>query len=921
MRGISYVIACTLIVTNGYTQEDKKKWNYLFKSSDSNTEFFLVNNALLDDNDQVVRRLDATYSIVKINGLQKASVSELIPVNNDWKLNINHSKGSVELVFYLKLVDGANLDAYPLEILDSYQDTYVVRCAVSLVHEQLKHDPGIIYISSEGHQAILDARVLDLNLNPNRVNKIHHFYPELSGAGRLVSIQENRYSVTDIDLRGRSVETDLSSTIEDNHATAMATIIAGAGNSFVTGRGVAAEVSITSSDFSSVLPDEDIAYRSLEVITQNHSYGTEVESFYGAQAQAFDQSAFNNPNLIHVFSVGNSGFLVSSEGAYTGIEGYANLTGNFKMAKNVLVVGSVDTVGNEVSLVSRGPAYDGRVKPELVAYSMDGSSNSAALVSGVSILMQQEYEERTGQELPSALLKALLINGAEDVGPDGLDFVTGYGSVDAFKSINLMKDSLYIEGSINQGANDEISITLPSNAVNLKVTLCWTDLPSDIGSFKALVNDLDLSVINSSMDSILPWVLDTSASADALGASAARGVDRLNNIEQVSILEPEDTNYTIRVNGFEVEGTQPYYIVYSYDIEESFEWDYPTGSDNMPYDGETGSYFRWKSQLTATTATLEYSLDDGVSWIVLGDQVDLALGFWRWNDIPEVDTDAIARLRTESNNYTTEAFTISNPTDISVGFVCSDSLRLQWNAIEDASSYDVYSLGTQKLELLTNTSDTAMVLTDVSNTFQNTNFRIVPRLDNGKELISSLTIDYTLQGIECFIFSFFQQVELDAGIYLDLTLGTTYGIEQVTFQRKEGSDFTTFSQVMEPGSAEILILDEDPIQGNNTHRVVVDFVNGEQVVQDAQNTFYLTEIPLIIFPNPVVNQDFIRIVTKELASTNPTFKLFDSKGAQVVSGELLSTDSSISLNTLGPGVYYYQIEDGQQRFTGQIIKK
>ena len=42
------------------------------------------------------------------------------------------------------------------------------------------------------------------------------------------------------------------------------------------------------------------------------------------------------------------------------------------MAKNIITVGHIDSLGNVLSLSSRGPAYDGRIKPELVAFQKMG---------------------------------------------------------------------------------------------------------------------------------------------------------------------------------------------------------------------------------------------------------------------------------------------------------------------------------------------------------------------------------------------------------------------------------------------------------------------------------------------------------------------------------------------------------------------
>ena len=59
------------------------------------------------------------------------------------------------------------------------------------------------------------------------------------------------------------------------------------------------------------------------------------------------------------------------------------------MAKNILTVGATDSFSIVAALSSKGPAHDGRVKPELVAFGEDGSSGAAALVSGTSLLLQQ----------------------------------------------------------------------------------------------------------------------------------------------------------------------------------------------------------------------------------------------------------------------------------------------------------------------------------------------------------------------------------------------------------------------------------------------------------------------------------------------------------------------------------------------------
>ena len=94
---------------------------------------------------------------------------------------------------------------------------------------------------------------------------------------------------------------------------------------------------------------------------------------------------------------------------------------------------------------------------------------------------------------------------------------------------------------------------------------------------KALVNDLDLTVVAPDGSSFLPWILnpDTTHVTD----NAIRGVDRLNNIEQVTIDLPSSGQYTLRINGTEVPfGPQTFHIVYDF-IEPEIKLTHPMGGE------------------------------------------------------------------------------------------------------------------------------------------------------------------------------------------------------------------------------------------------------------------------------------------------------------------------------------------------------
>ena len=252
---------------------------------------------------------------------------------------------------------------------------------------------GVIFIEKGNRMAKEEIQVGNLDLSVNKINLVHRNFPLINGDGITVSVKENKPDTTDIDFKGRFLSTNLSSTTVSSHASIMSTMIAGGANSWHLGKGAAWGSTISSSSFAVLLPDANSAYQQYNISVQNHSYGVGVENYYGADAAAYDASAITNGSLLHVFSSGNSGTSSATTGIYSGINGFANLTGSFKMAKNILTVGATDSFSIVAALSSKGPAHDGRVKPELVAFGEDGSSGAAALVSGTSLLLQHLYKQ------------------------------------------------------------------------------------------------------------------------------------------------------------------------------------------------------------------------------------------------------------------------------------------------------------------------------------------------------------------------------------------------------------------------------------------------------------------------------------------------------------------------------------------------
>lgn len=925
---------------NAQDQVIGESWSFLLKpdtvaGNESASHFYLYSSgeviselALRLQGLRVVRRLDWKHAIVQpLSGLADGvELTGLKPVNAHWKLSPNLKElrpGYQRSAYIVRFLRGIRADS----ILSSSDWDYVVlrsnvirlSATESEILEVILPNPSVSYVGKEATQVIEESRVLDLNLNPNSINRVHRNYPELNGSGQVLSLKESAYDENDIDLVGRHLNSRLEGESVSAHATDMATIAGGAGNSSLNGKGVASGVTLTSSFLNDLFPDQGSDFLELNVGVQNHSYGTtEIENFYGAAAEAYDLSANNNPALLHVFSAGNLGMSDPQSGRYAGASQVANLTGNFKLSKNSLLVTSVDTVGRAIDFVSRGPTHDGRIKPELTTYSMAGSSNSAALVSGMAILLKQAFEEEYNRQPPSALLKALLINGARDVGETGPDYITGFGNLDALRSMQALKESRFYSGSVAQGDEAVVELTIPDGAINLKLTLVWNDPAAQANANIALVNDLDLSVLDGENNEWLPWVLNPSP--DRLSDPAVRGIDRLNNVEQVTVPSLQPGNHTVKVKAFNVSGgEQDFHLVWQWEMAETFDWDFPTGSDNMPYNGETVSYFRWYSTLAAENGRLEYSIDGGNNWQVISESVLLNQGYFRW-DAPELKTVAQARMVIDGQSYLTESFTISRPDRIGVGFSCADSVRIQWRQNPEVSSYRILSLGQTRLEPVAEVTDTAFTFrkSDFATRF----FAVQPVLPGGELPVRSATFDYDFQGVSCYLFSFSTEILADEGIYAHLKLGTTAGVAGVSLERRtDGGRFEaveTLEGIVVKDS--ISILDESPFQGLNEYRARLYFENGEELTSDVSSAYFLTTRPFLVFPNPLPRGERLNVFSKIFPEGQlVNFSLFDLSGNRMFELEVESDRFVMSLTSVPSGLYYYRITTNALVYKGRVV--
>lgn len=548
---------------------------------------------------------------------------------------------------------------------------------------------------------------------------------QYDGTGVTVMMQDDGYIGDHIDYQGRIDQSNCngcSTNDANDHGDHVAGTIMGAGNLNPRYEGMASGAFLLVYNSSNANYDDvPNLYNNEDLVITSKSYSAGCNGGYDSRARQLDQQIHDYNSLMHVFSAGNSG---TSNCGYGAGSNWGNITGGHKSAKNVICVGNLTATDALNTSSSRGPATDGRIKPDICGVgtsvvstvsdylyeSKTGTSMSCPGVAGVVTQLYHAYKDANGGANPnSALIKAAILNTAEDLGNPGPDFKHGWGRINAIKSHELISQDNYITASISQGDNDIHNLSVPAGVTKLKIMVYWADYEGTANASIALVNDLNMQVTDPGMVAFDPWVLDPSPNATTLDQNAVRAVDNLNNMEQVTIDNPIPGNYSISIDGFAVpQGPQEYFIVYEFERDEVL-LTYPVGGEGL--EPGTSERIRWDASEGTTPFTLEYSTDNGANWNTISNPAATAR-FANWS-IPNVLTgEALVRItRGAEMDESDEVFSIiRTPDNLGFGWACPDSLNFTWDAVSGATSYEVYMLGNTYMDAMGTTTATNFTL-------------------------------------------------------------------------------------------------------------------------------------------------------------------------------------------------------------------
>lgn len=679
--------------------------------------------------------------------LQSATVVGLYPVEDQWKLSPplisgkipGHAilaDGRIELVAsaipgyeITPIINALRQLGFYASIDNEYGGTIKLNAKQQDLLKLAKH-PALYYIETIAPPAEPENLPGKNSHRSNVIDRSGASPIPLDGNGVVVALGDDGIIGPHADYLGRTNQTNVSVN-NGTHGDHIAGTIMGAGNIDPSTKGMAPASTLMVYQVWNAVNQSPNSYLNNGVRITSTSYSDGCNTGYTSFARTADIQINSNPALMHVFSAGNTG---ASNCNYGAGAGWGNITGGVKVAKNVIAVGNTTSLDVLNGSSSVGPVHDGRIKPDICAVGTDvfstinphtynsstGTSMAAPGISGVMAQLYQGYRLRNNNvDPPSSLIKAVLMNTADDIGNPGPDFKHGFGRVNARRAYDLIKNNQYLFGSINQGDTIQHTLQVPAGTDEIRVMVYWHDKEALASASKALVNNLDAVILDPNGLAIQPWRLNHFPNVGLLNSNAFRGRDTLNNQEQITVSLPVAGTHTVRIVGENVPfGPQNYVVVYEYRTS-SVHLTYPRGGETfipgfqytIRWDALPGSY---------GVTSLQYSINNGQTWTNIIGAVVAAQRHHNWLVPFSLEGKRILiRLRrgTTGIDLTEEPISIMNtPSNLTVDWACTNGLKLKWTGVPFAKKYIVHQLGSLYMDSIGETTGTEFVVTNISST-------------------------------------------------------------------------------------------------------------------------------------------------------------------------------------------------------------
>ncbi|MCV9934435.1 S8 family serine peptidase [Flavobacterium sp. LS1R47] len=677
------------------------------------SDFYSIGN--VSDNIRTIIAIDPKYK------LDQMIVDEVIP---DYALQGNNVK---VVVSYFKGVDSELIsqDLASSFVKSIKNDPFFNQIYLEVSKEKLEEIAKFNWVQNI---ELVPPPVESDNLPGLTSHKANVLGSTIAGLGYGLTGKGVKVGVWDGNLEphkdhtGRVVAKEYES--NSSHGEHVSGTIGGAGLLDPRAKGMAPEVKMygwnfnTQSNGLSVQQERVKSVLEDDIDLTSNSYGLNLTAGfntnrYNVGDRGDDDVTVTYPYLLNIYSNGNA------QTAYAG--GFNTSTKNSKNALHVAANNPNDLIS---SYSSFGPTIDGRLVPQISAvgsnvYSLD-YSNSYQFMSGTSMatpgttgtvaLLYERYKNIYGTKPLASLMKALVANTAKDVGNPGPDYKYGFGNLNGLRAVKVLDKKMFYTASVANGETYEKEIVVPAGLVTLKVMLAYSDIGATPGSSSIQVNDLDVKIVKDGV-STLPWTLNPTAPNE----NAKRGVDNLNNIEQVTLDNPAAGTYKIIVTGTKIPlNSQEFSVVYDY-VAPELILTYPIGGEK--FNTDSTEYIRWDYEGEAKAFTLEYSIDGGVNYTVIAKDIPSAARNFAWSVPSGIVANSKIRIIAGSKVDTSkEVFNIiTEPKNLVIApAACGvSSYKMDWDPIVGAK-YEVLKMNGFKFDVIATVTDPTYTFANVA---------------------------------------------------------------------------------------------------------------------------------------------------------------------------------------------------------------
>lgn len=622
-----------------FTGPTRRIWKQEIESAGASIYGYVPNNAFVMKMNESVKSHVNSLDFIKWTGEYKPSYKYMPELMDDENTYISEAGPEVKNTYHIIIFSSADYEKVVSAIISL--DGSVISGSGTVLRVQIPTSriPDVASIEEVSwiEEYVQPVIHNDIAAGIIKVNNTRDNY-WLTGNGQIVAVCDTgldtgNKNTMHLDLRGRVLKIidskgDGSVADQSGHGTHVAGSVLG--NGVLSGgqySGMAPEAELVfqaAGDGTAylTLPD-DLSEMFYEVYLlgariHTNSWGSTNKS-YTSYTQKVDKFMWDHPDMLILFSAGNSGKDSNGDGVID--QGSIGSPGN---AKNCLTVGASENERGEnfgispyltwgsgswisffpanpitsdymasnregmAAFSSRGPTDDGRIKPDIVAPGtfiastrssqasgtgwglidnnyvyMGGTSMSTPVTAGAATLVRQYYTDIEKLTSPSAaLIKATLINGAYDMTPGQyIETQEIAGRPDYSQGWGRVdvENSLFPQNSVTLKYHDNVRLNDTGDSWSVTYSVNYSTQP-----FRATLVWTDYPRTEIS-DKDLVNDLDLVVIGPSESVYLGNDGDNKNNVECIDIPNPGVGNHTIYVNATAIQiGAQNFSLVLSF---------------------------------------------------------------------------------------------------------------------------------------------------------------------------------------------------------------------------------------------------------------------------------------------------------------------------------------------------------------------